>query len=118
MGLLPPTGRTEGNYRRYSEVDIQRLERIKNLRDLLGFSLADIREIMEVDDERVHLREIYRQAMEAEARIAHLDHVDDLIRKQLQIIEQKITGLEQMRDSLQQQIERHNQTRKRLQDTS
>lgn len=118
MGLLPPTGRTEGNYRRYSEMDIQRLERIKNLRDLLGFSLADIREIMEVDDERVHLREIYRQEMEADARIAHLDHVDDLIRKQLQIIEQKITGLEQMRDSLQQQIERHNQTRKRLQDTS
>ncbi|MGZ3608756.1 MAG: helix-turn-helix domain-containing protein, partial [Ktedonobacteraceae bacterium] len=37
--LLPPTGRTEGNYRRYSEEDIQRLERIKKLRDLLGFSL-------------------------------------------------------------------------------
>lgn len=117
MGLLPPTGRTEGNYRRYSEADIQRLERIKKLRDLLGFSLADIREIMAVDDERVHLREIYRQETEADAKIAHLDQVDDLIRKQLQMIEQKISGLEQMRDALQQQIERHNQTRKRLQET-
>ncbi len=37
VGLLPPTGRTEGNYRRYSESDVQRLERIKELRDLLGF---------------------------------------------------------------------------------
>src|SRR5712692_7848559 len=37
VGLLPPTGRTEGNYRRYSEADIQRLEYIKKLRDLLGF---------------------------------------------------------------------------------
>ena len=118
VGLLPPTGRTEGNYRRYNDADIQRLERIKNLRDLLGFSLADIREIMEVDDERVHLREIYRHVTEAEAKIAHLDLVDDLIRKQLQIIEQKISGLEQMRDSLHQQIERHNQTRTRLQESS
>src|SRR5947199_9557336 len=52
VGLLPPTGRTEGNYRRYSEEDIQRLEAIKRLRDLLGFSLADIREIIEAEDER------------------------------------------------------------------
>src|ERR1700722_15332632 len=49
MGLLPPTGRTEGNYRRYSDEDIHRLEHIKKLRDLLGFSLADIRAMLEVD---------------------------------------------------------------------
>ena len=52
VGLLPPTGRTEGNYRRYSEADVELLERIKNLRELLGFSLADIREIIVAEDER------------------------------------------------------------------
>ncbi len=52
VGLLPPTDRTEGNYRRYSEADIHRLERIKNLRDLLGFSLTDIRKLLEAEDER------------------------------------------------------------------
>src|SRR5262245_20903852 len=41
VGLLVPTGRTEGNYRRYSEVDVQHLERVKELRDLLGFSLSE-----------------------------------------------------------------------------
>src|SRR5438128_9345764 len=65
VGLLPPTGRTEGNYRRYSETDIQRLDRIKKLRDLLGFSLADIREIMQAEDERGQIKVAYRHETEA-----------------------------------------------------
>ncbi len=118
VGLLPPTGRTEGNYRRYSQNDIQRLEHIKKLRDLLGFSLADIREIIAVDDERVHLREAFRQETEIVVKIAQLDKADELIREQLHLIEQKITGLEQMRDSLRQQIARHEQSRMHLQEPS
>src|SRR5438874_5376530 len=64
VGLLPPTGRTGGNYRLYSEDDIQRLERIKKLRDLLGFSLADIREILDAEDERGQIKVAYRQETE------------------------------------------------------
>src|SRR6266700_5307502 len=41
VGLLPPTARTESNYLRYSDLDIKLLERVKELRDLLGFSLID-----------------------------------------------------------------------------
>src|SRR5437867_4972100 len=60
VGLLPPTGRTEGNYRRYSEFDIQRLERIKELRGLLGFSLNEIRKLLEAEDERGQIKVAYR----------------------------------------------------------
>src|SRR5438093_10460403 len=60
VGLLPPTDRTEGNYRRYTESDIQRLERIKKLRDLLGFSLTDIREILEAEDDRGQIKVAYQ----------------------------------------------------------
>src|SRR6266567_6162740 len=97
VGLLPPTGRTEGNYRRYSEEDIQRLERIKNLRDLMGFSLADIRELLEADDERGQIKVAYQHETESAAKIAQLDRADELIHNQLHLIEQKLTGLEQMR---------------------
>src|SRR6266566_2993018 len=64
VGLLPPTDRTEGNYRRYSEEDIQRLEAIKNLRDLLGFSLTDIRKLLEAEDERGQIKVAYRHETE------------------------------------------------------
>src|SRR5579885_16581 len=114
VGLLPPTDRTEGNYRRYTKDDIQRLENIKRLRDLLGFSLADIREIMEAEDERGQIKVAYKNETEAAAKIAPLDRSDELIRTQLHLIEQKIIGLEEMRTALQAKIERHQQVREAL----
>ncbi|HEY1353554.1 MAG TPA: MerR family transcriptional regulator [Ktedonobacteraceae bacterium] len=116
VGLLPPTERTEGNYRRYTREDIQRLERIKNLRDLLGFSLADIREILQAEDERHQLKVAYCQEREAAGKLAQLDLVDETLRHQLELIEQKIAGLEQMRALLQEKLTSHQHTRQDLQE--
>jgi MerR family transcriptional regulator, repressor of the yfmOP operon len=114
LGLLPPTDRTEGNYRRYSEADIQRLEHIKKLRDLLGFSLADIREILDAEDERGQIKVAYQHETEAATKIAQLDRADELIRNQLHLIQLKLDGLEQMRAGLLASIERHQRRREEL----
>ena len=114
VGLLPPTGRTEGNYRRYSEADIQRLEYIKKLRDLLGFSLAEIRELLEIEEERGQIREAYRQETDVAVKVAQLERTDELIRRQLHVVEQKQAGLEQMRTTLLAKLERHKRVRKEL----
>jgi MerR family transcriptional regulator, repressor of the yfmOP operon len=114
VGLLPPTGRTEGNYRRYSDEDIQRLERIKKLRDLLGFSLADIRKLLDAEDERGQIKVAYQHETEARAKLAQLDRADELIRSQLHLIEQKMEGLEQMRMGLLAKLERHQHSREEL----
>jgi MerR family transcriptional regulator, repressor of the yfmOP operon len=118
VGLLPPTGRTEGNYRRYTQNDIQRVERVKNLRDLLGFSLADIREILQAEEERDQIRVAYRQETEATAKISQLERIDEIILHQLELIEQKIAGLEQMRASLRLSLEKHEHKRQDLQQNS
>ena len=117
VGVLSPTGRTEGNYRRYSEADVERLERIRNLRELLGFSLADIREIMEAEDERVQIRDAYKHETEVAAKVAQLNRADELIRNQLHLIEKKLAGLEQMRTKLVANLERHEQKRTELNNT-
>ena len=114
VGLLPPTGRTEGNYRRYSEADVELLERIKNLRELLGFSLADIREIIEVEDERMQLRDAYKHETEVDAKVAQINRADELIRNQLHLIEKKLAGLEQMRTKLMANLEHHEQIRNEI----
>lgn len=114
LGLLTPTGRTEGNYRRYSEADIARAERIKKLRDLLGFSLSEIRELLEAEDERGQIKVAYKQETDIAGKIAQLDRDDELIRSQLHLIQQKIDGLEQMRVPLLAKLERHEQMRKEL----
>src|SRR5690348_11034464 len=114
VGLLPPTERTEGNYRRYSEADVQRLKRIKDLRNLLGFTLSEIRTLLEAEDERESIKLAYRQETDEPTKIAHLDHADELIRGQLQLIEHKVDGLEQMRRNLIEKLERHQQMRQEL----
>jgi DNA-binding transcriptional MerR regulator len=114
VGLLPPTGRTEGNYRRYSEADVELLERIKNLREFLGFSLADIRKIIEAEDERVQLRDAYKHEIEVDAKVAQINRADELIRNQLHLIEKKLAGLEQMRAKLMAKLEHHEQIRNEL----
>lgn len=114
LGLLPPTGRTEGNYRQYSERDIERLDYIKKLRDLLGFSLTDIHRLLEAEDERGQIKLAYRQETDRDAKIAQLDRSDELIHRQIQLIEQKLDGLERMRAALIDRLERHAQARKEL----
>jgi MerR family transcriptional regulator, repressor of the yfmOP operon len=114
VGLLPPTGRTEGNYRRYNEEDIERLERIKELRDLLGFSLADIRKLLMAEDERGQIKVAYQNETETAAKIVQLDRADELIRSQLHLIERKMEGLEQMRKGLLSKLERHKHSREAL----
>jgi DNA-binding transcriptional MerR regulator len=114
MGLLLLAERTEGNYRRYTEIDIQRIEHIKALRDLLGFSLSDIRDFLLVDDERSQVRAEYRADNDLQSKIASLNRADELIQEQIQLIEQKIVSLEQMREDLWNRQKMHATTRQEL----
>jgi MerR family transcriptional regulator, repressor of the yfmOP operon len=107
MGLLYLAERTEGNYRRYTEDDIQRIEHIKALRNLLGFSLNDIRDFLLVEEERKQVRAEYRAESDTNSKIASLDHADELIQAQIQLIEQKIASLEQMREDLLSRQKKH-----------
>src|SRR3990170_4886808 len=59
-GLLKPPTRMEGGFRLYSEADIQRIERIKRLQKLLGFALAEIKEMVEAEEVKLQLRAEYR----------------------------------------------------------
>ncbi|EFQ23070.1 transcriptional regulator, MerR family [Aminomonas paucivorans DSM 12260] len=49
LGLLSPSGRTEGGYRLYGEADLRRLERIRTFREA-GLPLQTIRELLDRPD--------------------------------------------------------------------
>ncbi len=115
VALLPPTDRTDGNYRRYTEADVVRLQRIKELRDLLGFSLHDIRQILEAEDERGQIKAAYRQEVDASEKLAQLERADELLHVQLKLIEQKIAGLREMQAHLLDRLKHHDQKKIELQ---
>jgi len=106
IGLLPPPTRTEGGYRLYSEADVQQLERIKRLKDLLGFSLAEIREMADAEEQRQHVREAWRQETDPRTRLEWLDRSEELTRRQLQLVEEKVAGLQEMQAHLKSRLER------------
>lgn len=50
LGLLPPVQRSEGNYRLYTQQDVQRLQRVMALKQQ-GFQLSHIRQLLDSDSE-------------------------------------------------------------------
>ena len=74
VGLVPPSGRTAGGFRLYTDDDIERLRIVKHMKPL-EFSLEELRELLEardllaagVDDETERARLVERLAMFAAA---------------------------------------------------
>lgn len=49
IGLIPPTGRTEGGFRLYTEGDLRRMLTIRRMK-ALGYSTAEMGELLELLD--------------------------------------------------------------------
>src|SRR5579864_1943402 len=63
IGILVPTERLTGGQRLYSTADLERIGRIKNLKQLLGLSLSEIKRILDADE----ARERYLSAAQTDA---------------------------------------------------
>jgi DNA-binding transcriptional MerR regulator len=60
MGLIKPSHHTSGGNRLYAESDLVRVRRIRELQELLGFNLDEIREILTIEDQLTEYRNDYR----------------------------------------------------------
>jgi len=79
VGLLPPTGRTEGGFRLYTEADVERLLLIRRMKPL-GFTLEETGELLSLVDDldagrasaeaRPRLEEFVARALEQRAELA------------------------------------------------
>jgi len=65
LGLVEPTGRTPGGSRRYGEADLDRVQHIRDLQQVLGFNLDEIREIVGAEDRLDELRTEYKKGVSA-----------------------------------------------------
>jgi DNA-binding transcriptional MerR regulator len=50
QGLLRPSGRRQSGERYFTAVDMTRVSRIRDLQDLLGFSLAEVRAVLDTEE--------------------------------------------------------------------
>jgi MerR family transcriptional regulator, repressor of the yfmOP operon len=97
LGLLGGgSERASGKHRTYTEQDVERLRDALRLKDLLGVSLDELRELLEAQDARAALRDEWHHGDPAPARRAailrestrHLDRQLELVaRRRAEIAE-------------------------------
>jgi DNA-binding transcriptional MerR regulator len=62
IGLITPSACTPGGLRRYSEENLSRVERIRELQNLLGFNLDEIAAVLHNEDRLAEMRIAYHDA--------------------------------------------------------
>ncbi len=103
-GLLKPPTRMEGGFRLYSENDIQRVERIRRLQQHLGFTLAEIKEMVEAEEVKMQLRAEYRPEAAISEKKAQVLRAIEVTERQHAVIRQKVTALTEMQSKLEERL--------------
>ncbi|MDA8192578.1 MAG: MerR family transcriptional regulator [Thermaerobacter sp.] len=106
MGLIVST-RKRGGFRMYAPETIERVHRIRNMQDLLGWSLDEIRDLLAIEDEVGRLREAYHQQPLPRDRLAILRQAELLTQSQLDLVEQRLQGLRDMQQLLEAKLRRY-----------
>ena len=111
LGLLPAPERTQGDFRLYTAQDVYRLAEIARLKDLLGFSLADIKEIVLADEAREQVKKQLLEAEDEQALLTRLRALERLTMSQLCTLERKMAQMDEMKADLEARLSRY---RKRI----
>lgn len=107
LGLLPAPTRTQGDYRLFSERDVDRLQKIVRLRDIFGFSLAEIRNTIEAEETIEQLRTEFRAAEDVPTRIDKLDQAFQLTQDQLALLDRKVAQMQELKAELEGRLHRY-----------
>lgn len=101
LGLLPgATERRAGAHRLYSQSDVDRLQEVLRLKDLLGLSLEQLRQLVAAEDARAVLREEFRHTDDPIRQQSILREALVYIARQLELVKRRHEELESFEDLL------------------
>ena len=101
QGLIAPSGYRGGGERLYSQMDMARVIRIKDLQELLGFTLAEVRVVLDTEDVEVldRVRSEYRWGDGSpEVRRELLDQAIQANKKLLERLDNTLARIGRFRD--------------------
>ncbi len=91
LGCAPE--RAQGKHRVYTQADVDRVREIIRLRDLLGLSLDQLKQLLEAESARAHLRDELAQTEEPAERKRILEELLAHISGQLTLVQSRLTEL-------------------------
>jgi len=108
-GLLNSPARMEGGFRLYSEEDIERIERIKQMKELLGFSLADVKEMIDADDVRLQIKAGWRPEAATAEKAAQIRKARELTLHQLELLDERMQSMAEFREGIMGRLARYDE---------
>ncbi len=101
IGLLPGAeAREAGRHRSYTQADVDRVREVLRLRDLLGVSLDELRELIAAEDARAALREEFHRTEEPAARRRILEGALGHLDRQLGLVQHRRAELDRLKREL------------------
>lgn len=115
-GLLRPPERMDGGFRLYSDEDVERIEYIRRLQQYLGFTLAEIKEMVEAEDLRLQIIATFRPDRELPARLERVTRIIGALERQLEVVDHKVAALAEMQGDLRAKLDRVSTRRRELEE--
>ena len=115
IGLLPGGGgREKGKHRLYSEGDVERLQQLTRLRDLLGVSLDELKQIVEAQDARDALRRQWQETESPAERLRIVEAALPHVETQLRLVRGRLAELQKLEAELAERQRTLKQRRREL----
>lgn len=114
LELLVPAGHSAGGARRYTSDDIARLLRIRELQELLGFDLGEIRSILRGEDQLADLRSEYNSGATLDRRREILTEASQINERLKETVRAKQLRLSEMMSELEDRSKRHKTAARKL----
>ncbi|MDF2724548.1 MAG: transcriptional regulator, MerR family [Paenibacillus sp.] len=97
LGLLPPPSRSEGGFRLYTDSHVERLNNLKNAREVLGFSLQELLQFVTISEQFTNQRDEIKQTENPELRLQKIEAIEQNVATQLALLDQKLEKITEMR---------------------
>jgi DNA-binding transcriptional MerR regulator len=104
IGLLVPSERLNGGQRLYTAADLERIERIKNLKRLLGLSLSEIKRMLDADEARARYLTTVQTTSDPARRHKAVESALRVTEDELQSVREKVQQLSQLQRQLERQV--------------
>ncbi|MSP23184.1 MAG: MerR family transcriptional regulator [Dehalococcoidia bacterium] len=99
-GLLDPPERMDGGFRLYSDEDINRVTYVRQLQQFLGFTLSEIKEMVEAEEELKQIAATRRPDFELPERLQRVSTAIAALARQLEVVDHKASNLSTMKEEL------------------
>jgi len=100
LGLIEPLDRTEGGMRIYSEEDIERLNKIVLAKEVLGFSLVELQQFVQMNETIDQYRYTMKSSEDQAERLQKLIEIGEVFRREIEMIESKMKRMETFKEEL------------------